>query len=179
MHNCAPSRKLSLSQTAMRAAVIYADVSPGTFQQAGPCFGFGGQADEVEKQQRQHNQKVEKGRAVVAVAGRDVAGAAPPSGWGYQTCTEVFQPTPSNGYVMLHTHARTHASLHSRMHSLTSSSTETTLMVMFLHTRTSSLCTMCTCAWTFGAHAPPLSLSISPLFRLSRQHYIIVPRALC
>ena len=46
--------------------------------QAGRCFNFGGS------------------EAAVADAD-DGADDGPPSGWGYQTCTEVFQPTPSNG----------------------------------------------------------------------------------
>jgi len=41
--------------------------------QAGKCFGFG---DETKP---------------------EALGDGPPSGWGYQTCTEVYQPTPSNG----------------------------------------------------------------------------------
>lgn len=57
---------------ALRSA---ADVYYNYSGQAGECFGFG--SDDADDDIK--------------------AASGPPSGWGYQTCTEVYQPTPTNG----------------------------------------------------------------------------------
>lgn len=77
---------------ALRAA---ADVYYNYTGQAGPCFGFGssndGQAHAVS------SASATTTAAAAAAAAASTSDGSPPSGWGYQTCTEVYQPTPSNG----------------------------------------------------------------------------------
>ena len=65
---------------ALRAA---ADVYYNYSGQAGPCFGSYrmGRRAATLRASRDHDEQDD----------------GPPSGWGYQTCTEVYQPMPTNG----------------------------------------------------------------------------------
>jgi hypothetical protein len=70
---CEQMVKVGTPLGALRAA---AEVYYNYTGQAGKCFGVGETARE---------------------GGPATPSDAPPSGWGYQTCTEVYQPMPSNG----------------------------------------------------------------------------------
>jgi len=73
------------SGTGLGALKAAAEVYYNYTGQAGPCFGFGSEADGADG--------ADGADTVTATKLRD----GPPSGWGYQTCTEVYQPMPTNG----------------------------------------------------------------------------------